>query len=52
MGGSGALKSDGAAWTWGRGVVLGDNTITSKSSPVAVVGGHLFTALRVGILLA
>src|SRR3989344_2220021 len=38
-----ALKSsDGSAWVWGLGTSgqLGDNTATSKSSPVSVVGAH------------
>ena len=36
-----AVRSNGSAWSWGRNVygVLGDNTITSRSSPVSVVGG-------------
>ena len=41
-----ALKAnDGSAWSWGGGGlgILGDNTATSKSSPVSVVGGHSFT---------
>ena len=35
-----ALKTDGTLWTWGldNGGNLGDNTGTSKSSPVQVIG--------------
>jgi len=35
-----AIKMDGTLWLWGRNTEgqLGDNTITSKSSPVQVVG--------------
>jgi alpha-tubulin suppressor-like RCC1 family protein len=36
-----AIRSNGTAWCWGKGSygILGDNTTTSKSSPVSVVGG-------------
>ncbi len=36
-----AVRSSGSAWAWGNGLGgrLGDNTTTSKSSPVSVVGG-------------
>lgn len=36
-----ALRSNGTAWAWGAnsGGRLGDNSITSRSSPVSVVGG-------------
>jgi hypothetical protein len=36
-----AIKTDGTLWTWGRGVdgELGDNTITSKSTPVTTFAG-------------
>jgi len=40
-----ALKADGTAWAWGYNATagaLGDNTITSRSSPVSVVGNHSF----------
>jgi len=39
-----ALKADGSAWGWGGGTSgqLGDNTILSKSVPVAAIGGHSF----------
>lgn len=39
-----ATKSNASAWTWGGNVsgVLGDGTVLRKSSPVAVIGGHLF----------
>ena len=42
------LKADGSAWGWGRNTSgqLGDNTLTDKSSPVAVVGNHSFVALH------
>ncbi len=46
-----ALKSeDGSVWTWGLGTSgqLGDNTATSKSSPVSVVGNHSFTKIVAG----
>jgi len=41
------LKSDGTAWSWGASFqgFLGDNTTTDKSSPVAVVGSHVFSLL-------
>ena len=36
-----AVRTGGSAWTWGCNSYgrLGDNTITSRSSPVSVVGG-------------
>ena len=37
-----AIKQDGTLWAWGRndfGGPLGDNTLTSKSSPVQTVSG-------------
>jgi len=36
-----AIKTDGTLWLWGRnsGGQLGDNTITSKSSPIQTVSG-------------
>jgi alpha-tubulin suppressor-like RCC1 family protein len=45
-----ALKADGSVWSWGvaSSGQLGDNTITSKSSPVSVVGGHSFSFLAAG----
>jgi alpha-tubulin suppressor-like RCC1 family protein len=35
------VRANGTAWAWGSALngQLGDNTITSKSSPVLVVGG-------------
>lgn len=48
---SGGLDTTGAAWMWGNNTYgqLGnnDNSATPKSSPVAVVGGHLFNKLYV-----
>lgn len=45
-----ALKRDGQVFCWGTGTSgqLGDNSITSKSSPVAVVGNHKFIQVSVG----
>jgi alpha-tubulin suppressor-like RCC1 family protein len=40
-----ALKTDnGSCWSWGDGQhgMLGDNTVTAKSSPVSVAGSHSF----------
>ena len=39
--GMSAIRANGQAWCWGRNNFgqLGDNTITSRSSPVSVVGG-------------
>jgi alpha-tubulin suppressor-like RCC1 family protein len=36
-----AIRSNGTAWAWGSNLTgqLGDNTVTTKSSPVSVVGG-------------
>ena len=36
-----AIKTDGTLWTWGRGTSaqLGDNTVTSKSTPVTTFAG-------------
>ena len=36
-----AVRTSGSAWTWGSNYCgrLGDNTTTSRSSPVSVVGG-------------
>jgi alpha-tubulin suppressor-like RCC1 family protein len=38
---SAAIRTNGTAWAWGRNHYgqLGDNSITSRSSPVSVVGG-------------
>ena len=47
---AGGLKSNGQLWTWGnnnRGQ-LGDNTVTNRSSPVQVVGGHSFIQFAMG----
>jgi alpha-tubulin suppressor-like RCC1 family protein len=37
-----AIRANGTAWAWGRNNYgqLGDNSTTSKSSPVSVVGGY------------
>jgi alpha-tubulin suppressor-like RCC1 family protein len=46
-----AVKADGSTWTCGKGGygVLGNQTNNSSvSSPVAVVGGHLFLAVAIG----
>lgn len=45
-----ALDDDGAARCWGynRMGQLGDGTATDSPFPVAVVGGHTFTALSAG----
>jgi alpha-tubulin suppressor-like RCC1 family protein len=36
-----AVKNDGTLWIWGTGAcgVIGDNTATTKSSPVSISGG-------------
>lgn len=38
------LKADGSVWAWGSGSggLLGDGTTGDRSSPVAVIGGHVF----------
>lgn len=48
---SGAIKTDGTLWMWGRGAygTLGDNTITNKSSPVQTFScGNNWRQLSVG----
>jgi alpha-tubulin suppressor-like RCC1 family protein len=42
------LKVNGSVWTWGYGTGggIGNNTTTSYSSPVQVVGSHSFCQLR------
>lgn len=49
-----ALKADGSAWMWGSNTAgqLGDGTITNRSSPVQVLGGHSFTRLVSQISIA
>jgi len=44
------LKSDNTVWGWGLNTSgeIGDNTATTKSSPVSQVGGHSFTAFGSG----
>lgn len=41
------LKPDGTAWACGQNAigVLGDGTITAKSTPTAVLGGHSFSKI-------
>jgi alpha-tubulin suppressor-like RCC1 family protein len=41
------IKRDGTCWAWGEGSggTCGDLTTDDKSSPVSVVGGHLFNAV-------
>src|SRR3990172_93803 len=43
QGGAG-LKPTGACWAWGLNSVgqLGDQSVSNRSSPVNVVGGHIF----------
>jgi alpha-tubulin suppressor-like RCC1 family protein len=43
--------SDGTAWAWGRNIYgqLGDNTRTSKSSPVSVLGGNSYIQIAAGV---
>lgn len=45
-----ALDEVGRAYCWGRGTrgALGDGLGTNSESPVAVTGGHTFTALTAG----
>ena len=46
-----ALKADGTAWTWGGGGQngeTGDGTATYKTSPVSVIGNHIFIRIAVG----
>jgi alpha-tubulin suppressor-like RCC1 family protein len=47
-----ALKANGECWTWGwnSNGQLGDGTITDRSSPVLVVGGHSFIKVAAGYL--
>ncbi|MBF0553721.1 MAG: RCC1 repeat- and reductase domain-containing protein [Nitrospirae bacterium] len=42
------LKADGSAWCWGSGSggQIGNNTVNSYSSPVAVVGNHSFIQIN------
>ncbi len=46
-----ALKETGAAWAWGYNGSgnLGDGTVTTRSSPVAVIGGHSFIHVAAGM---
>jgi alpha-tubulin suppressor-like RCC1 family protein len=45
------LKGDGSAWTWGDNNFgrLGDNSLTARTSPVAVVGSHSFLTIQTGL---
>jgi alpha-tubulin suppressor-like RCC1 family protein len=46
-----AIRSNGTAWAWGNNIfaTLGDNTNTSRSSPVSIVGGFTdWVELRAG----
>lgn len=45
-----ALKSNGAAWSWGRNFYgqLGTNNLTYYSSPVPVIGNHSFIKISTG----
>ncbi len=45
-----ALKSDGTIWSWATNTIgqLGDGTINSRSSPISVLGNHLFTEVAPG----
>lgn len=46
-----ALKVDGSGWSWGRNNTgqCGDGTTTSRSSPVSVIGGHVFDYIVTGV---
>lgn len=46
-----ALKENGSVWTWGSNTDgrLGDNTVTTRSSPVQVVGAHSFITTHTGL---
>lgn len=45
-----ALKADGSCWAWGSNSAgrLGNNSTTSTSSPVSVIGDHAFIAIAAG----
>lgn len=47
---SAAIDNNGYAWCWGQngGGNIGDNTTTSRRTPVAVCGGHSFTDIKSG----
>ena len=49
-----ALDTAGTVWAWGTGTngALGNNTITSVSSPTTLVGGRQFAALATGVMPA
>jgi len=50
-----ALKTDGTVWTWGLGFygILGDNTSTTKSSPVqTITGGTNWSSVSIGYYTA
>ncbi len=46
----GGLKADGSLWLWGRntGGQLGQNNTTTRSSPVPVIGSHVFSDFGCG----
>lgn len=46
-----ALSVDRSVWAWGNNAngQLGDGTTASKSSPVAVIGGHSFVEISAGV---
>ncbi|HWV39071.1 MAG TPA: hypothetical protein VN033_11435, partial [Vulgatibacter sp.] len=46
------LTSEGAAWCWGKNLAgrLGNNSQRDPVAAVAVVGGHVFTDLALGLL--
>jgi len=45
-----AIKPTGVPWSWGCNTAgqLGDQTVASKSSPILVVGSHVFTKISIG----
>jgi alpha-tubulin suppressor-like RCC1 family protein len=46
----GGIKSDGTLWMWGTAAngILGNSTITNKSSPVQVTGGGNWSGVAIG----
>jgi len=43
------LTPAGAAWCWGAGAQLGNGGGSNSTAPVAVAGGHVFTALSTSL---